>query len=476
MNGLNQSISYFKLIDASLVALFSIWLLSVVFGVAIDKPYLGLFIPVIFGGLYMVCFRLKQLYYFLFFFIPLSIELELPGGLGIDFPAEPILWVLFVLTIVMMVHQGIKKSLINYISGFVFLSLLWMFFTALMSVNPVVSFKFIAAKLWFVLPFYILPFYLFKEKESLRPILKSFVLGTCIAALYFFVQHYQLGLAYSERTNAGLPIWRNHVNYACTLTLSLPILYYLKVTSKSSNKWIYSFIGLILFLFINFAFARIAYICIGAAFLYLLILKLKASKLALIGGFICAIVLVSSMVKNDQYVLLAPDFDKTIMQLDFQNKISATAKGQDISTMERLNRWVAGGRMIQERPLVGFGPGTFYRSYKPFMVFSFETYVSDNPDKSGIHNYYLMTFVEQGILGLLIFLGLITCLVLKIQKTYSRSLSHRKEITLVASLVIIVLTMNLVNDMFEVLKLGSLFFFALFILVRFSTSSAEATH
>ena len=474
MNGLNQSISYVRLIDTSLVTLFALWLLSVVFGIAIDRPYLGLLIPIIFGGLYMVCFRLKQLYYLLFFFIPLSVELELPGGLGIDFPAEPILWVLFVLAIVIMVHKGIKKALINYISGFIFLSLLWMFFSALMSLNPVVSFKFIAAKLWFVLPFYILPFYLFKEKESLRPILKSFVLGTSIAALYFFMQHYQLGLAYSERTNAGLPIWRNHVNYACALTLCLPILHYLKSTSNSVNKWVYHFIGLILFAFIYFAFARIAYICIAATFLYFLILKLKASKLALIGGIVCSIVLVSSMVKNDKYVLLAPDFDKTIMHLDFQNKINATAKGEDISTMERLNRWVAGGRMIQERPLVGFGPGTFYRSYKPFMVFSFETYVSDNPDKSGIHNYYLMTFVEQGIIGLLIFLGFISCLIFKIQKAYSQSLPHRKEITLVASFVIIVLTMNLVNDMFEVLKLGSLFFFALFLLVRFGTFKTES--
>lgn len=474
MNGLNQSISYFKLIDTSLVALFALWLLSVIFGVAIDKAYLGLLIPIVFGGIYMVCFRLKQLYYLLFFFIPLSIELELPGGLGVDFPAEPILWVLFVLTIVIVVYRGVKKVMINYISGFIFLSLVWMIFSALISINPIISFKFIAAKLWFVLPFYILPFYLFKDKESLRSLLKSFVLGTCIAALYFFIQHYQLGLAYSQRTNAGLPIWRNHVNYACALTLCLPVLHYLKSTSISPNKWIYHSLGIILFVFIYFAFARIAYICIGATFLYFLILKLKASKLALIGAFACSTILVISMVKNDKYVLLAPDFDKTIMQLDFQNKISATAKGQDISTMERLNRWVAGGRMIQERPLVGFGPGTFYRSYKPYMVFSFETYVSDNPDKSGIHNYYLMTFVEQGIMGLLIFLGFITCLILKIQRAYSESISHRKEITLVASLVIIVLTMNLVNDMFEVLKLGSLFFFGLFILVNFSTCKTES--
>jgi len=61
-------------------------------------------------------------------------------------------------------------------------------------------------------------------------------------------------------------------------------------------------------------------------------------------------------------------------------------------------------RMAADRPLVGFGPGAFYESYVPYTLSSFQTYVSDNPEKSGIHNYYLMTSVEQGIPGLILFL------------------------------------------------------------------------
>ena len=46
----------------------------------------------------------------------------------------------------------------------------------------------------------------------------------------------------------------------------------------------------------------------------------------------------------------------------------------------------------------------FYPNYQARTVRSFTTYVSDNPERSGIHNYYLMTAVEQGIPGLLVYL------------------------------------------------------------------------
>ena len=178
MLGLNQSISYQKSIDKLLIGVFVLWLFSVILGITIEEPYLGLILPIVMSALYMVCFKLKQLYYLLFFFIPLSAELELPGGLGIDFPAEPFLWILFVVTVLIVLNQGVKKQLINPISGFLAASILWLFFTAISSVNPIISLKFLIAKLWFILPFYLLPFYLFKDNQSIRPILKSFALGT----------------------------------------------------------------------------------------------------------------------------------------------------------------------------------------------------------------------------------------------------------------------------------------------------------
>ena len=69
--------------------------------------------------------------------------------------------------------------------------------------------------------------------------------------------------------------------------------------------------------------------------------------------------------------------------------------------MERLYRWVAGTRMTADKSILGFGPGNFYDYYKPFTLGTqFTTYVSENRDRSTVHNYLLMTAVEQGIPGL----------------------------------------------------------------------------
>jgi O-antigen ligase len=63
--------------------------------------------------------------------------------------------------------------------------------------------------------------------------------------------------------------------------------------------------------------------------------------------------------------------------------------------------------MVGDKYILGFGPGGFYNYYQSYTLSQFTTYVSNNPDRSSTHNYFLMTAVEQGLPGLLIFLGII---------------------------------------------------------------------
>jgi O-antigen ligase len=86
--------------------------------------------------------------------------------------------------------------------------------------------------------------------------------------------------------------------------------------------------------------------------------------------------------------------------------------------MERVYRWVAAAYMIQDRPYSGFGPGNFYFNYQKYTVSSFKTYVSDNPERSGIHNYFLMVTVEQGVPGLVFFLLFCLLVIFKGQQVY----------------------------------------------------------
>jgi len=172
------------------------------------------------------------------------------------------------------------------------------------------------------------------------------------------------------------------------------------------------------------------------------------------------------MTSEDRYLHIAPDFDRTVMQDDFGSKIGATTKGEDISTMERVHRWVAGSRMAVEHPMTGVGPANFYKSYRPYTIFSFETYVSDNVERSGIHNYYLMLLVEQGIIGLLLFLVLLILVFGKLEQRYHSAVDEdqRRWIVMLGSVLIMIVTINAINDMIEVIKIGGLFYFALSLL------------
>jgi O-antigen ligase len=127
-------------------------------------------------------------------------------------------------------------------------------------------------------------------------------------------------------------------------------------------------------------------------------------KKLLLAAYIAAILIVLASVfwlrQNDHYLKFSNDFKTTIFHKNFSEHIIATYKLKDVSTAERFYRWVAGARMIKDNATVGFGPGTFYYHYKSYGLPVFKTWVSDNEDHSTVHNYFLLTAIEQGIPGL----------------------------------------------------------------------------
>ena len=124
--------------------------------------------------------------------------------------------------------------------------------------------------------------------------------------------------------------------------------------------------------------------------------------------------------------------------------------------------------MFKDRPWTGYGPGNFYPYYKEHTVLSFQTYVSDNPEKSTVHNYYLLMLVEQGVVGFLIFMGLVVVLLVYGERIYVRTMDPQNRQYVMALLlsVVIVLVHILVSDLIEIDKVGTLLFFAMALLVN----------
>jgi putative inorganic carbon (HCO3(-)) transporter len=80
----------------------------------------------------------------------------------------------------------------------------------------------------------------------------------------------------------------------------------------------------------------------------------------------------------------------------------------DDSNLERLNRWSCAVSLFQERPITGWGPGTYQFVYAPFQKSELKTIIStNNADGGNAHSEYLGPLAEQGVVGALLVLVLI---------------------------------------------------------------------
>jgi len=425
----------------------------------------------------------KLVYFSLFALIPFSTEIKLPGGLGLDFPGEPLMLVFTGLVFLLAIEHLRKWDVGMFYNSLTIVLLTvfaWSIITTLFSAEPIISVKYLAAKLWYIVPFYFGTLIVYQRNVTgFRPLIKLAVATTVIATSYVLVRHAGLGFDFKLVNKAVRPIFRNHVTYGALLVLILPYLLYLWKTSKHPLKLaIYGALLMLFGLAIFTTYTRAAYVCVlGIAAGYMMI-RLKLTTLTIIVALLISTIGVSYLVHDNKFLDFAPDYERTISHTNIDNLMEATVKGEDVSTMERVHRWVAGMRMAADRPLVGFGPGAFYESYVPYTLSSFQTYVSDNPEKSGIHNYYLMTSVEQGIPGLILFL-ILTILPLILATRAYHQLHNRelKALVMAAALSLISIDLLLlINDLLEADKVGSYYYLSIAIITLCSVVAGRQSH
>ena len=228
-------------------------------------------------------------------------------------------------------------------------------------------------------------------------------------------------------------------------------------------------LGILLFgLFTSYTRASI--LSLPIAGLFFLNMRLRLTRVVLLATAAGTFFTVTYFVAGDRYMEYAPNYERTVFNgKNFEKHLEATYKFQDVSGMERVYRWVAAARMIGERPLVGSGAATFYPEYKRYTVKSFRTYVSDNPEKSTTHNYFLLQLAEQGVPGFMLFVALIATGLLVSERLYHRSRPYPeiRRVVLAASLSLVVIVFHLtLNELVEVDKIGPVFFICLALLVR----------
>lgn len=456
-----------------LFGVFAVATIGSVFGSTYFGMWSVLAVPAALTVLWLAIVDIRKVFFLMLGCIPLSVEQALPGGFATDFPSEQLMWLL---TLVggAWFFQNWRKVDARFLRHPVTLALLahlaWIIVTTVTSQDLYISFKYLLAKGWYLIVFYFLAAHFLNEKRDFKDLLWWFFVPLLFAVSTVVVKHAAKGFAFEEVGFVMAPFFRNHVMYACSLAIFLPFVWLGTYWYKRwSRRWLLLVFGIIVLLIgINFAYTRAAYVALlAAAGIYWAVRK-RWMKIALVGFALVVTLFVGYVGTRDNWLQFAPEYEKAVTHKRFDRLLDATIKLEDISTMERVYRWVAASYMMQERPFVGFGPATFYSFYKNYTVSSFKTYVSDNPERSGIHNYFLMVAVEQGLPGLAIFLVFCLVVLLKGEQIFHQTKEIWGRRVLVASLLCFSLTLllMLMNDFLETDKIGSLFFMSAAILVN----------
>jgi O-antigen ligase len=454
-------------------------LLSAIAAIVTDIPYLYA-IPAAILGIAWVITDIRRAYYLLLVLIPLSEETPFSESWAMDLPQEPLL---ILLTGATWLYLLLRKDWADTrffqhpIIRFLALHWAWILLAAIFSASAFVSFKFWLAKTWYLSVFVILTGIYIRRPSDLKRWVWCICTPLFFIVIRAFILHAQKGFGFLDIGSCVIPFFRNHVNYGVMLTVLLPYLVYIRrFYAAGSKQKLLVDIGILIFAVgITFAYTRAAYASIIAIPFFVFLFRERLTALISISALVLMTLGAIQLTANDAYLKFAPDSEHTIQHETLGSHFNATFEGKDMSFMERVYRWVAAMNMAKDRPVIGFGPNNFYNFYQKYTIALFQTYVSDNPEKSGVHNYFLMTLVEQGFIGLIIFLLLLITLFSSGEKLYHRLTNPDEKalaLTILVSLSITVVNC-LVGDLLETDEIGSVFFMGIAMLVNLDIYSRK---
>ncbi len=410
-----------------------------------------------------------SVFFLLIVSLPWSIEFNFTPSLGTDLPDEPLMLLVAGLTITILVYNRNLIALREWKHPLLLLTaihLIWIIIAVIFSDDSLMSLKYLLAKSWYVLAFVLAPVIFFTNRLTIQRVVIAFFVSMLSFVVLAIFRHAQYGFTFATINDALSPFFRNHVNYSAMLVCFVPVAIAMYRLNEKYRKWLLISIGIILFaLFLSFSRGAWLALLTGLSAYWLIKRKL------LVTAYVLSIVIVIASLfwikTDDRYLDFAHDYTTTIFHKDFNEHLIATYKLKDVSTAERFYRWVAGVRMTEDHLLTGYGPNSFYNNYKPYTIPAFKTWVSDNKDRSTVHNYFLLLVIEQGLPGLLIFLVLAGAMLFYAQHLYHTLKDNfYKQIAIACgSILVMLLTINFLSDLIETDKVGSLFFLCLGLLI-----------
>lgn len=364
-------------------------------------------VPLFLLGVYYCIYYPRQILLFLVFATPLSFNFEdigAFGGIGFYFPTEPFLLGLTILYVIrLLLGQGESAKFIRHpISIAIIAYLLWLVIAIFTSTMPVVSFKFLLAKAWFILVVYFMANRFFSSEKYIRRFLEFYIAALTIVIVYTIIGHASHG--FNEETGHWImtPFFKDHTSYGALLAMFFPmvVFHFFYYPSRSLKKGIYAALTVLFIFAIILSYTRAAWVSlVGALGVYVLI-KLRIDyKVVLVGAGI----LVGFYFGFEDQIVHQLESNRQDSSDNLSEHVqSITNISSDASNLERLNRWNSALRMFEDKPIFGHGPGTYMFTYARYQKSADKTIISTNQGDGGnAHSEYLGPLAEAGIPGAL---------------------------------------------------------------------------
>lgn len=359
---------------------------------------------------YLAFYHLNILYYLLIFLVPLSVNIEdLTDGVGVILPTEPILFGLLIVFVFKLIKDGFPKDIIRHpVTVLILLQTLWMFLTAIDSELPLVSFKYLLARVWFLATFYFIASQVVVDGQKMSRMLWLYTIPLAIVCAYTIIHHSMY--AFEEKPGHWVmsPFFKDHTSYGAILAMVFPFLVWQSFRSEIRPSQRALMIALLGFftVAIVLSYTRAAWLSLVGAFGLYFIFKLRIKSwmiTSVIGGSLFLLIafwtpIMHRLSKNDQ------DSSSNLTEhVESMSNVSS-----DASNLERLNRWNAAYKMFLDFPIAGAGPGTYAFVYAPYQDPEDKTIISTNAGTGGnAHSEYLGPLSEMGLLGMLFMFGLL---------------------------------------------------------------------
>ena len=373
-------------------------------------------------------------------FTPLSVNIEeYTDSFGLFIPTEPILFGLLILLLLRHIQdRAFEKEIWRHpIVWAVSFYLLWIFVTSITSQHPTASFKFFLTKLWFIVPILFYGPSVFKQTKHVKTFIWLLTIGMVIAITYTLIVHASYSFGEKEGHWVMWPFFKDHTIYGAAVAFVTPLVFGLYFMKKHNPLIKLTIIGLavIVILGLYFSYTRAAQLSVVASLCVLAAIKLKikfkwiASGIVLLGAFL--------YLSKDaiQMELERNKFEHTTEE--FGERLQSAANiTTDASNLERLNRWSCAIEMFKERPVFGFGPGTYAFEYARFQDPENLTIISTNfGDGGNAHSEFLGPLAEMGFMGMIAMILIVIAIFYKGITLYLKWPSEDREMrTLILSM------------------------------------------